>query len=321
VAAKQFERIPQFDLPTNGADVGYYLPRFNTHPKNPDVALAQQAKGSLVMYYQDWRKENGFDSRYMQALSQKDVVPIVTWEPWDSAKGEKGDRTQSKYSPKRIARGDYDEYVHAWARQAAVHKKIFFIRFAHEMNGNWYPWAVQKGNTPEDYRRMWRHVHNIFQEEGATNVLWVWAPNNESFMQKGVKIEDYYPGSDVVDWVGYSAFNWGDTDASRDRPFLEVAKDTYNWIGQFGKPIMVAEMATVGTPAQKSRWYADANKAIKTMPGIKAIIFYIQDFNEYEFDFIQEPETVKVVQSKFITDSYFVSTPLEHTTLRVLGSR
>ena len=34
------------------------------------------------------------------------------------------------------------------------------------------------GNSPGDYVKMWRHVHDIFEAEGANQyVIWVWAPN------------------------------------------------------------------------------------------------------------------------------------------------
>ena len=42
------------------------------------------------------------------------------------------------------------------------------IRFAHEMNGNWYPWSESRsGNRPGDYVQAWRHVHDIFTRVGA----------------------------------------------------------------------------------------------------------------------------------------------------------
>ena len=47
------------------------------------------------------------------------------------------------------------------------------------MNGNWYPWGVGvNGNKPGEYVEAWRHVHDIFVQEGATSdVKWVWSPH------------------------------------------------------------------------------------------------------------------------------------------------
>ena len=74
-------------------------------------------------------------------------------------------------------RGRHDAYIRSWARDLKRFGNPVFLRFAQEMNGNWYPWAEDaNGNKPGEYARMWRHVHDIFTAEGATNVKWVWCP-------------------------------------------------------------------------------------------------------------------------------------------------
>src|SRR5205823_4052972 len=78
------------------------------------------------------------------------------------------------------------------------------IRFAHEMNITAYPWSEQtNGNHRGEYARAWRHVHDIFTREGATNARWVWAPVT------GRIIASEYPGSAYVDLMGLSGFNGG----------------------------------------------------------------------------------------------------------------
>ena len=64
-----------------------------------------------------------------------------------------------------------------WARALAAFGGPVRLRFAQEMNGDWYPWgAGTNGNTPAEFVRAWRHVHDIFTAAGATNVQWVWSP-------------------------------------------------------------------------------------------------------------------------------------------------
>ncbi len=318
---QQFGRVSVLDVPAKGAYFGYYLPQFNTHPQNPNVYIAPKTKGSIAMFYQDWSTGSGFDERYMSALESEGVIPVVTWEPWNARLALPSKANQSLYAPKRIVQGDHDDYIRSWARAAAAHKKPFFIRFAHEMNGNWYPWAVAHGNSPKQYRAMWRRVHRIFEQEGATNVLWVWAPNNESFMEKGVVLNDYYPGDDVVDWVGFSGFNWGDTDSSRNRPFGELTKDIYQELSAYQKPMMVAETATVGSESEKSKWYTQMAQSLPNMPSVKAVVIFNQDFNEFAFAFGGNTQVTRVMQKEYGENPYFVHDPITYDTMAMFQKR
>ena len=49
------------------------------------------------------------------------------------------------------------------------------LRFAHEMNGHWYPWGAHR-TDPADFVAAWRHIHDVFRTVGATNVIWTWTP-------------------------------------------------------------------------------------------------------------------------------------------------
>ncbi len=67
------------------------------------------------------------------------------------------------------------------------------------MNAGWFPWGVgTNGNTTTDYVTAWRHIHDIFEQEGATNVRWVWAPNVKPGLP--TPYAELYPGDDYVDW-------------------------------------------------------------------------------------------------------------------------
>jgi cellulose synthase (UDP-forming) len=46
------------------------------------------------------------------------------------------------------------------------------------------------------YQQAFRHVVSLFRDEGADNVRFVWSPAGET------NALDYYPGGDVVDYVG-----------------------------------------------------------------------------------------------------------------------
>ena len=65
------------------------------------------------------------------------ATPLLTWEPWNSAAGV----NQPTYRLSAIANGTHDALVRRWATQIKAWGKPLMLRFAHEMNGNWYPWS------------------------------------------------------------------------------------------------------------------------------------------------------------------------------------
>ena len=106
--------------------------------------------------------------------------------------------TSREYALARIAGGDFDVYMTTWAlaheapRQRPVH-----LRPMHEMNGDWYPWGgTVNGNSPAQYVQAWRRMHDIFRRVGASNVRFVWSPNNIDVPASN-RMESYYPGDGV----------------------------------------------------------------------------------------------------------------------------
>jgi Glycosyl hydrolase family 26 len=107
------------------------------------------------------------------------------------------------------------------------------VRFAHEMNGSWYPWSQQPAAYVQAFRTVAAAVH-----ENAPGSAMLWAPNEGSgypFIdgpyeakpaspdfalldtngdgkvdQRDDMYAPYYPGDDAVDWVGMSLYHWGD---------------------------------------------------------------------------------------------------------------
>ena len=118
------------------------------------------------------------------------------------------------------------------ARAWNDHGVATFVRFAHEMNGSWYPWSQQPSAYISAFRRVAQAVH-----ERSPSSAMVWAPNQGAgypFMggtydakagSADAKALDtdhdgtvdagddpyapYYPGDDAVDWIGVSLYHWG----------------------------------------------------------------------------------------------------------------
>ncbi|MEO7754083.1 MAG: glycosyl hydrolase [Terracoccus sp.] len=151
---------------------------------------------SLVMWYVAWSSRTDFPSADVRAVAASGATPEITWEPWDPASGA----DQPAYRLAAIANGAHDAYISRWAGQARAARTPVVLRFGHEMNGSWYPWAEQaNGNAPGDFVRAYRHVHDLFVAARATNVTWAWSPN-VSF-PGSTPVSGLYPGDGYVDQV------------------------------------------------------------------------------------------------------------------------
>jgi hypothetical protein len=179
------------------------------------------------------------------------AVPELTWEPYSFGQGA----TQPEYALQRVLDGDYDAHIRDVAAAAAGFGTPLLLRFAHEMNGRWYPWSEGvNGNSAGQYTRTWRHVFEIFASQGAGNVLWVWCPNIA--YPGSTPMRSLYPGDDCVHVVGLDGYNRGGTGqyawTPPDRLFAASIAEIDRFAG--GKPILLNETASHDVGGSKADW-------------------------------------------------------------------
>lgn len=104
----------------------------------------------------------------------------------------------------KIAAGRYDGMVRRYADSVRDFGCRIVISFGHEMNGWWYPWG-EPWTSPATFIAAWRHIHDIFVTEGATNVIWSWDPSHQ-YKYRGSMASLWYPGDAYVDWVGIDGY-------------------------------------------------------------------------------------------------------------------
>ena len=119
-------------------------------------------------------------------------IPLVNWEPHN-------------IDFNKIVDGSLDATIKARARGSKALGKKFFLDFSAEMNGD----EAWDGNNAPLYIAAYRHIHDIFVAQGATNVVWAWCPNVTDIHGGNKNTMDYYPGDAYVDWTGVDGYNWG----------------------------------------------------------------------------------------------------------------
>lgn len=168
-----------------------------------DFARAAGTPAAIRGWYESWAGEVPFDTARADAARVAGALPMLTWEPWAAGAGV----DQPRYALGRIAEGDHDAYITAFAGQVRDWGGVLALRFAHEMNAPTYPWGGGvNGNTPEQAVAAWLHVREVFTAQGA-DVLWVWCVNVHAADTVGYAA--LYPGDDAVDWVALDGYNGG----------------------------------------------------------------------------------------------------------------
>jgi mannan endo-1,4-beta-mannosidase len=226
---------------------------------------------SIVQYARNFADEV-FEPALARRIAATYGTPMVLLMPKDPRLPK---TNQPKYRLINIINGHFDSYLHTFARAVKSARVKVLIRFADEPNGNWDPWSESKnGNKPGEYVRAWRHVHDLFVRDGATNAKWVWSPN---VSEPGfTPMRELYPGPAYVDWVALDGYNWGLSKASKDwRSPAKIFNVSISKITAIapGKPLMLSEVASAGNGPDKSEWIRSFFQWLPTRPEIRAFVW------------------------------------------------
>ena len=213
------------------------------------------------------------------------MIPMISWD------------SPTTVTDQQITDGALDANIKAQAANLKALGTQVFLRFDWEMNGNWFAWDGTHNNDPgttdgpAKYVAMWRHVHDLFTQAGATNVVWVWCPNVVD-LPSGTGAAwnhwtQYYPGDAYVDWASVDDYNWAG--APGYSPWSEFAPRLVPFYADYSthKPIIIAETGS-GEEAghDKGQWFANMDTALRTQfPDVQGIQYFDLNYqNDWRFD-------------------------------------
>lgn len=178
--------------------------------------------------------------------------------------------------------GLYDDYLREFARAAKAFGHPFIFRLNNEMNSTWVRYSgIALLCDPDVYIKVWRHIYNIFEEEGVRNAIWVFNPNDVDYPPlKWNSHISYYPGNKYVHMIGLTGYNSGTYYSSltgeRWRSFTEIydpLNEKYSRLyGQF--PWMITEFACSSVGGDKEKWISDMFSNIGRYKNIKAAVWW-----------------------------------------------
>lgn len=235
-----------------------------------EVAALTGERPSLVLSYKDFRQP--VPCRELDQARVFGAITLLTWEPWTWG----GGAAQPDYALGEIVSGAHDAHIAGWATGLAAWGHPVMLRFGHEMNGNWYPWAEGiNGNRSGDYVAAWRHVHDLFGAAGATNVEWVWNPNVP--YRGSTPLDGLYPGDGYVDAVALDGYNWGTSQSwSRWQHPWDLFDDGLAEMRRIaaGKDIIIAETSSTEAGGCKADWNADAVSYLADQSDVTALVWF-----------------------------------------------
>lgn len=228
-----------------------------------------------------------FDRRLFDDLAERGMMPVLAWEPWDYL-APAPRHEQADYQLADILDGRYDSYIRSWARGIADLDYPVAIRFAHEMNGDWYPWSEQvNGNAEGEYVRAYRHVHDIFTSSGADNVTWVWSPNVT--YTGSLPFESYYPGDEYVDWFGIVGYY-----GTGSESFDQIFGDSLAALGRIAdKPVIITEIGAPNMDGRQAEWVRDMFDSLPDHPSVIGFVWFEVE-NEANWRLVGHPEAARV---------------------------
>lgn len=236
----------------------------------------------IVNWYQQWTPGSWIAEMHadvLGAVTGSGRKPLLTWEPWDPAKGA----DQPAFRLRRIAQGEFDAYIASWADAIKATGTDVYLRPMHEMNGNWYPWGATIGdNTPELYVKAWRRIADLFDARGATNAKWVWNPIPWG-SPGAAPIEAYYPGTGYVDVLALDGYNWGSKRPEYGgwQSFEQIFGNAYRRLTKLGpQPVWIAEVGSAPQGGDKADWVRDMWATARTWDRLEALVWFDQDKEE-----------------------------------------
>ncbi|WP_394248766.1 glycoside hydrolase family 26 protein [Arthrobacter pityocampae] len=235
-----------------------------------DVAALAGEAPSIVLSYKDFNQPPPIAE--LDAVRARGAETLLTWEPWTWGGGTE----QPAYSLDRIAAGEFDAHLLEWGAALGGWGQPVYLRFAHEMNGNWYPWAAGvNGNTAGDYVAAYQHVHDVVASTGATNIRWVWNPNVP--YPGSTPLDQVYPGAAYVDVVALDGYNWGTSQAWSSWQEPEALfGDGLAQLRQLapGTPVMIAETASSELGGSKPQWISELFGYVSAQPDVVALVWF-----------------------------------------------
>jgi len=209
-----------------------------------------------------------------------------------------------------VAAGKDDAAIRARADAIKAWGHKIFLRYMWEMNlpaspafrEICYDPATDLPNgvfSPQEFVAAWDRIRAIFNQEGVTNVIWLWNPSGT------VNPLPYYPGDAETDWVGFDKYDIVSSSVS------QLYAQPYTWLKPLNKPILLSE--TGANSGFQQTFFQEMGPTLSTQfPQIKAMMYFDSQKGTVNSWVVATPPPMTPQFSAFqimATSPYFSATP------------
>ncbi|MBQ9415213.1 MAG: hypothetical protein IJU16_08840, partial [Clostridia bacterium] len=167
----------------------------------------------------------------------------------------------NRYTPMfDILRGHYDDTFRTMAQGIKEYGKPVLFRVDNEMNTDWTSYCgLATLLDPDIFVETWKRMYTIFEEEGVDNCIWIFNPVSKTtpYCNWG---EDlcYMPGSDYVQAIGLTAYEFGNNATFSSFSSLYSALYKKNKDYYINYPWIISEFAAGAGGEKAYDWGANA---------------------------------------------------------------
>ena len=229
----------------------------------------------------------------------------IAWQP------ELDDDTPILFAD--IVAGRHDDYLTRFFTAAKNHPGQVVIRFAHEMNGDGYPWsAAYRGpggkclQTPAEYVRGWRYVVNFQRRIGGSNVKFAWCIMTND--KGGIAAEEYFPGYEYVDILSMDVYNgygggWQEPGAAISKTYnrlTALSRSRPVWISELGcrEPSKTEPSGAPPDPDHSKADWLTKLFALTRFPRLDTVVFFNAE-RAFDWRLDSTPEALAVCRKAF----------------------
>jgi hypothetical protein len=233
------------DVPANGwlsgaSGTGAASGAFGTWRGRPLEIAGHWSDNNRDMVHH-WGLTAGFEWADYDGPMDVAIGAIGPGESWgQAANGAYDDRWRQSLTNLRAIRGDRGQV---------------FIRFAHESNGDWYPWSVDAGEV-QAFKAAWARFRGL-QQSLYPEARLVFNVNRES-IGSGVDWRQTFPGAALVDVHSVDYYNqWPAVTTAQE--WAASLDDVDQWGAPKGLEAHRAFAESQGLPMAVSEWSANAD--------------------------------------------------------------